>query len=399
MLTSGVEIMVTTDHHHVVDLEPLMRQLGYGPDMATAFSGDELNFSEGHAGVYPIPYDATKPFGGSPPYQAPCNAPIIGTNCMSDREAFPYMHARFPGVVVTVNHPWWPQADLGYFTNIEWGAGTNHPLPSPLRSAGLFDAFELLNGYWVREDAEAALLSDWFYLLSQGHRVTALGSSDTHKINWVRAGFPRTWLRLPTERPGDVTPHDFAHAIRRGRAIASTGPFLTLEVEGAQIGDTMHPHHPGQVTADVTVDAPAWMQVDEVQLFVDGTPFVTLPIVPGQRPLLAASVTVPVAHDSWIVALASGKRPLPPDLVGEYGHAGGQEMRPWAITNPIFIDADGDGWQATGRWAAPLHVVAPLTAPAGRGPVPADCDPQAERPLDHEPPLNALQTLLPLLDQ
>jgi hypothetical protein len=31
MASSGIEVMVTTDHHHVVDVLPLVRALGYGP--------------------------------------------------------------------------------------------------------------------------------------------------------------------------------------------------------------------------------------------------------------------------------------------------------------------------------------------------------------------------------
>jgi hypothetical protein len=403
MLTSGIEVMVTTDHHSIVDLEPLMRQLGYGADMATTLSGDELNFYEGHAGVYPVRYDPNKPHGGSPPWQpfngkpSRCDQPIVGTNCLSDVDAFPAMHSLFPGAVVTVNHPWWPKGDLGYFTNVDWGAGTNHPLPAPLRSAGLFDALEILNGYWVRDDAETALVADWFYLLQQGHRVTALGNSDTHKINWVRAGFPRTWLRMPTERPGDVTPEDLADAIRSGRAIASTGPFVTLRVNEHEIGDTVHLSEPGRVDAEITVDAPDWIQVDQVQLFVGGEPFTTIPISRGHRPLFDVSVSVPVRSDTFIVALASGAQPLPPDIVGEYGHATGQEMRPWAITNPVFVDSNGDGWHPTIAWRPPAHIVAPVSVPAQRGPVPVDCDPQAEDALEREPPLNAMQALMPLL--
>ena len=44
--------------------------------------------------------------------------------------------------------------------------------------------------------------------------------------------------------------------------------------------------------------------------------------------------------DAWIVAAASGSRPLPPGLIGE--HQGGRVL-PMAFTNPVYIDGDGDG--------------------------------------------------------
>jgi hypothetical protein len=418
MATSGVELMVTTDHHHIVDALPLMRALGYGRDDMMTLSGDELNFNEGHAGVYPVAYDPNQPLGGSPPWQpynsrpGRCDEPWIGTNCFSDLDAFPLFHSLYPNAVVTINHPWWKGGDLGYFTNIEWGAGTGHPLPAKLRSAGMFDAIEMLNGYWARPEAYQSLLSDWFYLLSQGHRVTALGSSDTHKINWVRAGFPRTWLRFPTEKPGDVTPGDFAEAIKNGRAVASTGPFVTLTVDGGEIGDVVRPRHAGHVTVDVTADAPDWIQLDTVQLFVDGVSRQKWSVTPGQRPLFNATVTVNVNTDSWIVVVAGGKKPMPPDVVGEYSHVGGFEMLPFAVTNPVYVDTDGNGWHPTKAWHGPPvlnpkdygwdklpKLNASVRLKSVGGPVPLDCDPNNPKPFETEPPLDAMQVALPLWNQ
>jgi hypothetical protein len=403
-VSNGVKLIVTTDHYAVVDAAPLLRDLGYAADVAGAISGNELNFNPGHAGVYPVPYDATKPGGGTPPYQSPCTAPIVGTNCMPDVNAFPYFHSLIPNqTVVTINHPWWPNGDLGYFTNIKWGAGTSNPLPASLASAGLFDALELLNGYWTRGDAEAALLADWFYLISQGHRVTALGSSDTHRINWVRAGWPRSWLRLPTDRPGDVDGATLADAIRNHRVIASTGPFVLLTVDGAQIGDTVVPATAGQVTVAISVDAPQWINVDTVHLYVNGQRQMVWPVTPGKRPLFQTTSTIAVPADSWIVALASGSLPLPPDVVGEYSTGNGYQMLPWAITNPIYVDADGDGSWTPPPWSGPPMTMPQFRHPLGRerprpDQVPVDCEPGA---VDTEPPLDALsspeQQLMPLL--
>jgi hypothetical protein len=420
MASSGIELMVTTDHHHIVDTLPLVRALGYGPGEMTALSGDELNFNEGHAGLYPVAFDPNKPQGGSPPYQGyngrpgRCDQPWLGTNCYSDIDAFPLMHSLYPNAVLTLNHPWWQGGNLGYFTNIEWGAGTMHPLPTPLRTAGLFDAIEVLNGYWTKANAEQALLSDWFFLLSQGHRITALGSSDTHRINWVRAGFPRSWIRLPTEKPGDVTPGDFADAVKHGRVIASTGPFLTMTVDGGEIGDLVLPRHHGQVTVDITADAPNWMGLDTVQLFVDGVSYQKWSVQKGQRPLFTTTLTVPVTTDTWMVVIAGGKKPLPPDVVGEFSHANEYEMLPWALTNPIYIDWNGDGWHPVKTWrgspvldagdygwdsvpaSASARLPSSLSREAG-GPVPVDCDPGNKRPFETEPPLDAMQLALPLL--
>jgi hypothetical protein len=401
MVSNGVEIIVPTDHNVSTDLGPVALSLGYGDDLVGTVIGNEFNFWEGHGGAYPVPYDPTKPGGGAPPYQGlvnlQCVPPIVGINCLTASDAFPMMHAQIPGTtVVTINHPFWSGADLGYFTNIQWGAGTSNPLPSSLSTVGMFDALEVLNGYQTNDVVENNLVADWFFLLGNGYRVTALGSSDTHKINWVRSGWPRTWLRLPNDKPGETTGAGFATAIRKGRAIASTGPFVTLTVDGGQIGDQIIPVHTGQLVIGVTADAPSWIALDEVKVFVNGKLHKTFPVTGTGHPRFSASYIDPVDGDAWVVAFASSKQILPPDVVGEYSHENGYEMTPWAITNPVFVDGNADGkWQpspSTGSFPSrtrvppePFHRV-----------VPPNCD--ASERIGSEPPLDApAQALMPLL--
>ncbi len=417
MVTNGVELIVPTDHNVNSDLTLAISQMGYTSQLVASIPGDEYNFKYGHASAFPVAYEPNFTNGGALPYQEPnddgsCDVPIYGLNCAPPAMAFSALHAQVPGTtVVTVTHPYWPLGDLGYFTNINWGAGTSGGF-GPLDSAGSFDALEVLNGYQARADVQGYLVADWFYLLGQGYRVTALGNSDTHRINWVRGGFPRTWLRLPTDVPGDVGGAELADAVRRGRAIASTGPFVTLTVDGAQIGDTITPLK-SQVAVTVTVDAPAWMTVDTVRIYVNGNLAQTFPIAQaGQRPLFNVTFnqSLPRAgdgpRDGWIVAFASGQTPLPDDVVGEYSKAGGYHMMPWAITNPIFIDAEGDGiWHPPPAPAQPsgfgLEGLTPARERALPLRVPVECDarrpgPHAELDGDALPP--GEQLLMPLLN-
>jgi hypothetical protein len=378
------------------DLAPVAAALGYDGSLVSTVVGDEFNFKEGHGGAYPVVYSPMQPGGGAPPWTSSCSPPM-GINCFSGSDAFPMMHAQIPGeTVVTVNHPYWANGDLGYFTNIAWGAGTANPLPSALSTSGLFDAIEVLNGYQTNDTPENNLVADWFFLLGQGFKVTALGSSDTHKINWVRSGWPRTWLRFDTDRPGDVNGTLVADAIRKNRAVASTGPFVSLQVDGADIGDTVIPKTAGQVTIAVRVDAPRWIDVDTLRIYVNGTLKRTIAIAnAGQRPRFNGSFTENISADSWVVAFATGTQPLPPDVVGEYSQYNGYQMKPWAITNPVYVDADGNGqWQPPafgGGFPKPHHTPAPFNRE-----VPQGCDP-SER-IGSEPALDAPEhILMPLI--
>jgi hypothetical protein len=395
MVTNGVELVVATDHNVATDLAPDAAALGYGADVVGTIVGDEFNFYEGHGGAYPVPYDPSDAIGGGAPPWESCATSTTSINCIPTVEGLARARNLIPGTTaITINHPYWAGGDLGYFTNIGWGAGTSGGL-RPLPTAGLFDAFELLSGYQLSSAPLGALIEDWFYLLNQRVRVTALGSSDTHRINWVQSGWPRTWLRLPTDRPGEVTGAMLAEAVKRGRAIASTGPFIRLRVDGADIGDTVAPRSAGKVSVDITVDAPGWIPVDTVVLYVNGAERRRFTVTPGQRPLFHAVVDETITADSFVVAQASGATALPPDVVGEYSRAMGYDMKPLAITNPVFVDANNDGrWEPS---SAPLPPSRRPLWPADRNvaPAPAAADPcGAVDPAMLEPGLDALQTPL-----
>ena len=417
MVSNGIELLVPTEHHGYYDFTQLLRELGYGPEIAGSLAGSELNFREGHAGVFPVPYDPVAPAGGSPPYQnlnadLVCSLPVVGTNCLTAIDAFALMRGLRPGgSIVTVNHPWFGSSDLGYFTNVGWGAGTGRPLPASLPTAGTFDAIELLNGYWLNSEAEAYLLADWFYLLSSGHRVTALGNSDTHGLKWIRGGWPRTMLRLPVDRPGDVTADMLYDAIRNQRAIATTGPFVTVQINGGQIGDVVRPRA-GRVRIDIVVDAPTWISVDDVRLFHNGRELRHFPVPPDQRPRFVVTDVEEVTADGYYVVLATGRTPLPPDVVGEQSLVDGHSTFPFAITNPIYLDFDGDGvltlpppTDARLPWTPPVEPGHPMrqaiAGPGAAGPAGRDCDPRGQLDLTEHPPLDAMSQLirdaLPLL--
>jgi hypothetical protein len=387
MVSNGIELNVTTDHNVASDLSPAIAALDYGDDVVGSIIGDEFNFISGHGGAYPVTYDPNLPEGGIPTWQDPC-VPGVGVNCTSASDVFAMMHAQYPGTTaVTINHPYWANGDLGYFTNIAWGAGTANPLPAALPTAGLFDAIEVLNGYQMRSAVVGYLISDWMFLLSQGYRVTALGSSDTHKINWVRAGWPRSWLRLPTDRPGEVTGAQLGEAIRHQRAVASTGPFAELTVDGVGIGDTVTPD--GEtVTVKMRVDAPDWMPLDKVRLYQDGRLLRDWVPPAGRRPVFHAKIEVPVSADSWFVLQAEGSQPIPADVVGEYSHSSGYEVLPFVITNPVFVDADGDG-----NWHPPAWKRVPPPFDEVREHPPRGSDgfavPEGCLPGETEPPLDA----------
>lgn len=361
MAATHVELIVPTDHNIHSSFASEITALGYDKQVGH-ITGNEFNFEPGHGGAYPVPYDPLRPDGGAFPWTASCSDPGKGINCYVAENAFDMLRALMPGVTaVAINHPWWGGSDLGYFTNIGWGAGTDQRV-SVLPSEGHFDALELMNAYLPDRDTFNYLLEDWFTLLDRGNRVAALGNSDSHGLSGNRVGYPRNWLRIDAADPSQVTPEMLGEAVRKGRVVASSGPFLDMQVEGAQIGDTLKTSA-ATVKVTIELDAPDWIAVSVVNLYVNGESVKQLQPSLTQRPRLKTTVdlAIPAGQDSYVLAIASSDTMLPADVVGH------KDWRPIAIANPVYIDGDGnDLWKPTRLRPRPLSAFDPRSVPIER---------------------------------
>ena len=89
---------------------------------------------------------------------------------------------------------------------------------------------------------------------------------------------------------------------------------------------------------NVRVQAPCWVDVDTLEVWVDGEMRESIDIAPdgGCTTLrFDDDVMVPVAAGagSWVVFHAKGDMPLGPVTPG---------AMPFGVTNPIYLDGDGD---------------------------------------------------------
>ena len=169
------------------------------------------------------------------------------------------------------------------------------------------------------------------------------------------------------------------------------GPFLTVRVGTAGEGDLVAPpaSTPGQVTVSLRLQSASWIKVDVVRLLVDGRVVKTwnVPVANGAPASLFQIDDVPVAvtADAAITAEAEGGTPLPPWMVGEFllspnmvaicGNPARPGMIPFAVTNPVLVDADGDGMFRASMAAPRAAAVHDVWVPPPVGP--NDCNPLA----------------------
>ena len=318
----GVDFAVATDHNHVTDYVPAVTSLGIG-DAISTLSGEEVTtFSPqwGHFNAYPMP------LGGA---RTASIVPFYGTT--PDRV---FAAARERGArVIQLNHPRLLPA-MGYFNFTHFDGATGRADPT---FATDFNAIEVFNGWQIEQPARVrSVLQDFVGLVRRGLRPTPTGNSDSHYLLYEEAGYPRTYVHTPRD-PVSARAEGVVDGMLHGRTTVSSGPFVEFDVQGQGPGAIVRPDR-GMVHVHVRVSAPAWVPVENIEVWVDDRVVrqfaISAPATDGVR--FEQTVDLPVTTDALVLVWADAQTPLPDVL--PYPHAIGL-----GFTAPVYIDADGDG--------------------------------------------------------
>jgi antitoxin (DNA-binding transcriptional repressor) of toxin-antitoxin stability system len=342
-VAEGVEIAVASEHNVVADLAPIVRDRRLGAYLV-AIAGDELTTDAskkpwGHANVFPLALDRTKPRAGAPP--------------VNDREAkaiFADLRATLARpFVIQINHP--RSGNTGYFDLLQFDRATGVGTGAGYDPA--FDALEIWNGRNV--GARDGVLADYLALLRTRHPVTATGNTDTHGVIAQEAGYPRTYVRVKDDQRldawSDARTDELVKSLREVRDVVVTnGPFVRIDAGGTGIGGVVKAKN-HVVSATVHVECTPWMSVEElvvrraVGAKGDGEETLKLPVSLTKKErdggtVLVADVPLRLtfAKDDAFVVIVRGAKPLAPVLGGDP-----TETLPYATTGAIWVDDDGDG--------------------------------------------------------
>jgi hypothetical protein len=229
-------------------------------------------------------------------------------------------------------------------------------------------------------------------MLDRGHKATGMGTSDTHHLLGDEPGYARTLLYVGKGKdvPGGTSRDDVVTAIREHHAITTNAPFLEMTIGTAMIGDTTVVSG-GSPEIRIRVQAPSWAQVDHLIVYSNGgAKIADIAIPTGQGEDFETVVRPTLARDSWVVAEVTGRQnmfpvvspvefpPLDATVIITALSAGLDlsslpiasnlkpiqihQSLPYAITNPIWIDIDGNGWTPP-RAALPRVMTASPPAP------------------------------------
>lgn len=350
LVSAGVDFAVPTEHNVVGDYTPAVELLRLGKSLAhvTGVEVTTYNPRFGHFGVFPW-----SPTNGVPPYRGTTAAAIIGAARRTGGD---------PVRVVQVNHPRLPSG-IGYFgvTSFDPRSGR---IPAGMRTD--FDTIEVYNGYdMANRPRVEQVMEDWFSLLNLGKRIAATGSSDSHRIQYQWAGYPRTFALVDAKAAGDtgqpIDTREVVSAIKRGRSFVSSGPLIDFELGRAKPGDEVPARPPrGVVAGKLRVRAAPWVDVTSVEILA-GVPALppakdvagtvtsvfkrAVPSVPtklgdedgtldeaaARMVRLEADLSLELPEGArWVLVVVRGDRPLDDALPF-------MPVQPLAFTNPIWI--------------------------------------------------------------
>ena len=339
--SEALEVGVATDHNIHTDYTDIISQLG-AQDQFQGIVGNEISVPLGHFNAFPlVPW-----------------ADVLDRNASDGPTLFRAVRANgdSSGIVpvIQVNHPRWDGIDYFRVAGLDPLTGQSVEKNWSVD----FDSVEIFNenAGWGYYDADSTdkqvgssrhwVLQDWHNLLNHGARITAVGNSDSHTVSSNLAGWPRNYFPSSSDLPAEITAQEVCDTVKEGQIFTTLGPFVTFTVDGASMGSMVTAKR-AAVVLKTKVQAADWIDVDRVLVIVDGDIVETIPVVQSREIVrLIDSRKIPIRTDGWISLRVEGDDSLDPIVPGNK-----RPILPIAVTNPVFVDADGDG-----KYTPPVEV-------------------------------------------
>ncbi len=325
----GIELAIATDHNHHTDYGPVQSLHGLREHF-TPVVGNEVTTKRGHFNAFPV---------------AP-GAKVVDHQETEWSKLLPAIRAT-PGVeVITLNHP----RDL-HSGFIPFGGTQFHPNTGKHVDAEAFeniDAMEVVTSGALQSDIHL-LIRDWFALLNRGYRIAAIASSDTHDVSRFILGQGRTYVAAKDSDPSNLDLDEMWRSYQKGKLLVSMGLLAEIQVDGRFTVGDLATDLGTNLAVEATVSGPAWSRADHVALYANGTLIREQDIKDagngGVKERVRWLIPKP-RHDVHFVVIATGPGVESPHWAIPRPYQPTSKTiatRVIGLTNPVWIDADGDG--------------------------------------------------------
>jgi len=352
LLCEQIEFAPCTEHNRISTYTPHLKLLGVEHLMATC-SGMELTGSllpVNHQNAFPLVEKRHTQDGGGPTVDNESPVAQIERLAMWDEGSEKLIQMNHPNLVQVLGD-----------ANVDGTPDTGFE-----GMFGFVDVMEVHPPHEIfltpppRDDPRkpTSPVFTWMQMLNLGYRIPGVVNTDAH-YNFHGSGFLRNYITSPTDDPAAIDTADIVRASERGRIVMTNGPFLTVRLASAAAGTTATAG-PGDAIADddgevmlaVRVQCSNWLDVDRVQVFVNGRPVPEANFTRRENHGLFSKGVVKFAHefplrldrDAHVIVATIGEGSTLGVVMGPE-HAA---TKPVAVTNPIFVDVKGDGFTPNG---------------------------------------------------
>ena len=350
LLAEHVEFAPCTEHNRVDTYVPHIEALGAERFIATV-SGIELTGQPlplNHQNAFPIVHRPRTQDGGGPQTDTDPERQIERLALWDDRSE----------KLLQQNHP-----DTGWLFYDRNGDGE--------RDAGFERSFAHIDVMEIHPIGDALKLEPvavngerrygnrvfaWLQLLNQGFRIPGVVNTDAH-YNFHGSGGVRNWIQSSTDDPAAIEPLEMVRAAEQGRLIMSNGPYLEVQARDAASDelvtagqDLAAPSR--EIELHIRVQCANWLEIDRVQVLVNGRLHAEHNYLREQVPDRFRSgvlkfeerLRLRLDGDAHLVVITGNPAG---ELAPVMGSFWGQNP-PAALSNPIFVDVDGNGFRANG---------------------------------------------------
>jgi hypothetical protein len=347
---SGMEFSPRTEHNRIESFRSLLSSTGLTPWLASSpsieLTGDVIR--AGHNIAFPlIPVPHTQDGGAPQPDDDPAVqiARLAGWDSNSEK-------------VVILCHPALVRVLYDQDSDGKFDGG----FPGLIEHADVIEVPPLERIFDDVVTGKSRVLT-WMQLMNQGLRKPGVMSGDQHDN--AGGGLARTYIKSSFDDPALLPTRQVVRQLKAGHAMMTSGPFLEARVVSrlpgrardsiAIPGDEILLQPQARTSLEIRVQCANWYDIDRVQVFRNGRAVPEWNFTRADNPDLFHDEVVRFEHQIDLHLEADAH--LIVCAIGENTHMGVElplvlprraEVRPVAVTNPIFVDTDGDGFTPNG---------------------------------------------------
>jgi hypothetical protein len=339
VVAEGVDVAISADHNYLSDYPSVLKKLGLGEYIAVLIGQEVTPLDVNRVYMpefnrFPLRMREGEPGNGAIDIRFfENNTPIFGESRRKD-----------PRALIQVNHP--RRRGYGYFSYYQLDPETAATALKGFDTS--FDLLEVMNGPFFSHDKNknSEVIADWLHLLKRGYYFPIMGSSDSHGIDQEEPGYARTYVFYDGAKGTGLDIDTLLRALKKGRSFVSNGPVVQFMINRQHLPGDLFTVRDGTLDIRIKVQSAPWVSVDEVRIIVNGERKIILPVKAPREQILKFQdrISLNLEYDSYIAIEVLGNETLFPVVQNSTKYDGYEcGPLPYALTNPIFVDVDGNG--------------------------------------------------------